>query len=161
MEPLLGYLFVPEKEFRRLRPGQPAQVSVDAIPGKTFEASILRVSPVVDPETGTFKVTLAVTDPDKRLKPGMFGRFQVIHERRENALLIPRMAVIEDETQISVFVVEEGIARRRSIQTGYSRGEHVEITEGLSGDEAVVTLGQTGLKDGSEVSVVTRSAPSG
>ena len=161
MEPLLGYLFVPEKEFRRLRPGQPAQVSVDAIPGKTFEASILRVSPVVDPETGTFKVTLAVTDPDKRLKPGMFGRFQVIHERRENALLIPRMAVIEDETQTSVFVVEEGIARRRSIQTGYSRGEHVEIVEGLSGDETVVTLGQTGLKDGSEVSVVTRSAPSG
>ena len=77
--PLLGYLFVPEKEFRRLRPGQPAPVSFDAIPGEAFDASILRVSPVVDPETGTFKVTVAVTDPANRLKPGMFGRFQVIH----------------------------------------------------------------------------------
>jgi membrane fusion protein (multidrug efflux system) len=159
MEPLLGYLFVPEKEFRRLRPGQPAQVSFDAIPGEDFDASILRVSPVVDPETGTFKVTVAVTDPENRLKPGMFGRFQIIYERRENVLLIPRMAVLEDDAEKTVFVVEDGVARRRTVETGYSRGENIEVVEGLSGDESVITLGQTGLKDGAEVSVVSDSPP--
>lgn len=159
MEPLLGYLFVPEKEFRRLKPGQPAQVSVDAIPGQTFDASILRVSPVVDPETGTFKVTLAVTDPDNRLKPGMFGRFQIIYERRENVLLIPRMAVLEDDAEKTVFVVEDGVARRRDVETGYSRGENVEVLKGLSEGESVITLGQTGLKDGAEVTVVSESMP--
>jgi membrane fusion protein (multidrug efflux system) len=161
MEPLLGYLFVPEKEFRRLGPGQPAQVTVDAIPGEIFEASILRVSPVVDPETGTFKVTLAVTDAENRLKPGMFGRFQIVYERREDVLLIPRMAVLGDETEKTVFVLEDGTARRRAIEIGYSRGENIEVLSGLSGDESVITLGQTGLKDGAEVSVVSAEPPAG
>jgi membrane fusion protein (multidrug efflux system) len=158
MDPLLSYLFVPEKEFRRLKPGQLARMTVDAIPGEIFESSILRISPVVDPETGTFKVTLAVTDPSERLKPGMFGRFQIVFDQRENVLLVPRMAVLEDEGQKSVFIVEDGLARRRSIQTGYSMGENIEVIEGLSGDETVISLGQTGLKDGAEVTVVTAAA---
>ncbi|MGD8481913.1 MAG: efflux transporter periplasmic adaptor subunit, partial [Gammaproteobacteria bacterium] len=106
-----------------------------------------------------FKVTVAVTDPANRLKPGMFGRFQIIYERRENVLLIPRMAVLEDDAEKSVFVVEDGVARRRTVETGYSRGENIEVVEGLSGEESVITLGQTGLKDGAEVSVVSDSTP--
>jgi len=161
MDPLLSYLFVPEKEFRRLKPGQPARMTVDATPGEEFQASILRISPVVDPETGTFKVTLAVVDPSGRLKPGMFGRFQIVYDKRENVLLVPRMAVLEDETQKSVFVVEDGVARRRAIQTGYSMGENIEVIQGLSGDETVITLGQTGLKDGAEVTVITADPAAG
>lgn len=154
MDPLLSYLFVPEKEFRRLTPGLPAQMAVDAIPGEKFTASILRVSPVVDPETGTFKVTLAVNDASERLKPGMFGRFQIIYDRRESVLLVPRMAVLEEEARKSVFVVEDGIAQRRAVRTGYSMGENIEIVEGLSGEETVITLGQAGLKDGADVTVI-------
>lgn len=161
MDPLLSYLFVPEKEFRRLKPGQPAKMTVDAIPGEVFDASILRISPVVDPETGTFKVTLAIADPSERLKPGMFGRFQIIFDRRQNVLLLPRVAILEDEAQQSVFVVEDGVARRRTIQTGYSMGENIEVTGGLSGDETVITLGQTGLKDGAEVTVIAAEPTSG
>lgn len=161
MDPLLSYLFVPEKEFRRLKPGQSARMTVDAIPGEVFDASILRISPVVDPETGTFKVTLAIDDPSERLKPGMFGRFQIIFDRRQNVLLLPRVAVLEDEAQQTVFVVEDGVARRRSIETGYSMGENIEVTGGLSGDETVITLGQTGLKDGAVVTVITAPPTSG
>ncbi len=159
MDPLLSYLFVPEKEFRRLRPGQPARMTVDAAPGEDFVASILRISPVVDPQTGTFKVTLAVTDPSGRLKPGMFGRFRIVYDKRENVLLVPRMAVLEDETQKSVFIVEDGLARRQKIQTGYAMGENVEVVEGLSGGETVITLGQSGLKDGAEVTVIAAETP--
>jgi membrane fusion protein (multidrug efflux system) len=161
MDPLLSYLFVPEKEFRRLKPGQSARMTVDAIPGEVFDASILRISPVVDPETGTFKVTLAIVDPSTRLKPGMFGRFQIIFDQRQNVLLVPRVAILEDETQQSVFVVEDGVAKRRTIQTGYSMGENIEVTGGLSGDETVITLGQTGLKDGAEVTVIAAQPTSG
>lgn len=161
MNPLLSYLFVPEKEFRRLRPGQSAQMIVDAIPGEAFQASILRISPVVDPETGTFKVTLAVTDETERLKPGMFGRFQIIYETRENVLLVPRMSILEDETEKTVFVVEDGVAHRRVIETGFSRGENVEVVTGLSGSESVITLGQVGLKEGADVTVVEAKEPTG
>jgi membrane fusion protein (multidrug efflux system) len=161
MNPLLSYLFVPEKEFRRLRAGQPARMTVDALPGEIFEASILRISPVVDPETGTFKATLAVTDETERLKPGMFGRFQIVYETREDVLLVPRMSILEEEAEKSVFVVEDGVAHRRIIETGYSRGENVEITSGLTGDESVITLGQVGLKEGAEVTVIEAKEPTG
>jgi membrane fusion protein (multidrug efflux system) len=154
LDPLLAYLFVPEREFRKLRPGQTAGVTLDAIPDQTFEAEILRISPVVDPQTGTFKVTLAVNDDEDRLKPGMFGRFQIVYDARENAIMIPRMAVIDDDDRRSVFVVEDGQAQRREVEVGYSRGEFVEILSGLTDGERVITIGQTGLAEGALVEVV-------
>ena len=154
LDPLLAYLFVPEREFRKLRPGQAAEVTLDAIPDQTFTAEILRISPVVDPQTGTFKVTLAVSDAEDRLKPGMFGRFQIVYDARENAIMIPRMAVIDDDDRQSVFVVENGQAQRRQVEVGYSRGEFVEILSGLSDGERVITIGQTGLAEGAMVEVV-------
>ena len=154
LDPLLAYLFVPEREFRRLRPGQAADVTLDAIPEETFPAEILRISPVVDPQTGTFKVTLAVSDAQDRLKPGMFGRFQIVYDARENAIMVPRMAVIDDDDRQSVFVVENGQAQRRQVEVGYSRGEFVEIVSGLTDGERVITIGQTGLAEGAMVEVV-------
>ena len=154
LDPLLAYLFVPEREFRKLRPGQAAAVTLDAIPDQTFAADILRISPVVDPQTGTFKVTLAVSDAEDRLKPGMFGRFQIVYDARENAIMIPRMAVIDDDDRQSVFIVENGQAQRRQVEVGYSRGEFVEILSGLSDGERVITIGQTGLAEGAMVEVV-------
>ena len=157
LDPLLAYLFVPEREFRKLRPGQAADVTLDAIPDETFAAEILRISPVVDPQTGTFKVTLAVSDAEDRLKPGMFGRFQIVYDARENAIMIPRMAVIDDDDRQSVFVVEDGQAQRRPVEVGYSRGEFVEILSGLTDDERVITIGLSGLAEGAVVEVVGTS----
>jgi len=154
LDPLLAYLFVPEREFRKLRPGQTADVTLDAIPGDAYQAEILRISPVVDPQTGTFKVTLAVADSEDRLKPGMFGRFQIVYDRRENAVMVPRMAIVEDDGKNAVYVVEQGVAQRRSVQTGYSRGENVEILDGLAGGEQIITIGQAGLADGATVDVI-------
>ena len=154
LDPLLAYLFVPEREFRKLRAGQAADVTLDAIPGETYKAEILRISPVLDPQTGTFKVTLAVADSEDRLKPGMFGRFQIVYDRRENAIMVPRMAIIDDDDKSTVYVVEEGTAQRRDVRTGYSRGENVEILEGVEGGELVITIGQAGIADGATVDVI-------
>ncbi len=161
MDPLLAYLFVPEREFRKLRVDQEAQVALDAIPGQVFAAKIDRISPVVDPQTGTFKVTLAVHDESGRLKPGMFGRFQIVYDSHIDVVMIPRVAVVEDETRQSVFVVEDGVARRRVVTTGYSRGENIEIVEGLKGDETVIIIGQNGLKEEAAVDVVLGAESSG
>lgn len=154
MDPLLAYLFVPEREFRKLAPGQVTDLGLDAIPGQRFRGSILRISPVVDPETGTFKVTIAVPDEEMRLKPGMFGRFQIVYDSRQDVLLLPRAALIEDEDEQFVFVVEGERARKQSVRTGYSRGDAIEIVTGIGDGEEVVVMGQTGLKDGAAVKVV-------
>ena len=158
MDPLIAYIHIPEREFRRLEAGQTAQLTLDAIPGQRFPASVERISPVVDPETGTFKVTLEIPDPAGTLKPGMFGRFNIVWDRRPDVLLAPRAAIVDDDVSQAVFVVVDGTAQRRSIRTGYSQGEQVEIVDGLDGDERIVVIGQAGLRDGASVEVVHRGA---
>ena len=158
MDPLIAYIHIPEREFRRLEAGQAAQLTLDAIPGQRFSASVERISPIVDPETGTFKVTLEIPDPAGTLKPGMFGRFNIVWDRRSDVLLAPRAAILDDDVSQAVFVVVDGKAERRSVRTGYSRGEQVEIVDGLDGDEQIVVIGQSGLRDGASVEVVHRGA---
>lgn len=159
LDPLIAYIHIPEREFRRLTPGQPAELTLDAIPGQAFRANVQRISPVVDPATGTFKVTMEVPDQGGRLKPGMFGRFNIVWDERRDVLLLPRIAVVDDEVSESVFVVSEGLAQRRPVRTGYTRGAQVEIVDGLEGNEQVVVIGQTGLRDGARVEVVRGGAP--
>ena len=154
LEPLVSYLHVPEREYRRLRAGLDADVSVDALPGETFDGIVARTAPVVDPATGTFKLTIEISDESRRLKPGMFGRIRVESDRREDALRIPRNAILEQEGSAFVFVVTEGFARRREIQPGYVDGAQVEILDGIMDGEQVVVVGHSNLKDGAAVAVV-------
>lgn len=95
LEPLIAYLHVPEREYQRMRDGLAAEISVDALPGARFSGTVARTSPVVDPATGTFKLTVEVTDDSRRLKPGMFGRIDIVSDRRPDALTIPRAAILE------------------------------------------------------------------
>lgn len=142
-----------------MRPGQPAAIQVDALAGRTFIGRVALVSPTVDAETATFKVTVHVEDSASELKPGMFGRVGIVFERRTAALQIPRVALVESDGEAAVFVVQDGLARRREIRTGLTNAGAVEITEGLTGTESVVIVGQSGLKDGNKVKVVTLDAP--
>jgi len=158
LEPLVAYLHVPEREYRRIGKGMPATIEVDALRETRFEAEIARISPVVDPDTGTFKITVEVTDPSRRLKPGMFARIGIVSDLHADALQVPRAAIVEDGDEQSVYVVEEGKAAKRTVTTGFVSGGRVEITGGLSGDERVVTVGQTGLRDGSRVEVINPEA---
>lgn len=154
LEPLISYLHVPEREYRHIKPGQTAAIQVDALQGTTFEGIVARISPVIDSATGTFKVTVEVTDPTRRLRPGMFGRVEIVYDSHANALQIPRSAIVEDAGDSIVYVVEEGTAHRRVIRTGYVTRGQIEVLEGLADTEQFVLVGQAGLKQGSRVSVI-------
>lgn len=157
LEPLVSYLHVPEREYRRLVAGQDVSVAVDALEGTRFDATVARVSPIVDPLTGTFKITVEVVDATRRLKPGMFGRISIVHDRRENVLLIPRGAVLQENEQSSVFVAQEGLASRREVETGYAEAGFVEVLGGIEDDDKVVIVGQANLKDGARLAVINES----
>ena len=156
--PLKAHVYIPERELKRLKAGQTAAVQVDAVPGKTFIARVSLVSPTVDTQTATFKATVEVTDPSGELRPGMFARVSIVFERKPQALQIPRVALVETDGERSVFIVQKGVARQRSVDTGLADAGNVEITSGLAGDEQVVIVGQSGLKDGNKVRVVTLQA---
>ena len=153
--PLKASVFIPERELARLKPGQSASISVDALAGRSFPAAVRLVSPVVDAATATFKVTLEVNDPKGDLKPGMFARVGIVFERRADALTIPRVALLDTDGSSNVFVVTAGKAEQRAIKTGLSNAGRVEIIEGLKGNEQIVVVGQNGLKDGNPVRVVS------
>ena len=158
LDPLVAYLHVPEREYRQISAGQPAAIDIDALAGQRIIAAVTRVSPVVDPDTGTFKITIEIRDEERRIKPGMFGRMSIVHDVHENALQVPRSAIVEDMGNETVFVVEDGKAVRRIVQTGYGFNGMVEITDGLDDDDAVITIGQVGLKPDAKVSVINTPA---
>lgn len=153
-------LNVPEREIRRIRPGQFARVVVDALPDDGFEGEVTRVAPEVDPTSGTFRVTVTLDNTDGRLKPGMFGRVDVRTDIRPDALLTPLEAVVTLRDRSSVFVVSDDVAERRQVTTGYVSGGNIEILSGASEGERVVMTGQDGLRDGTRVSIVEGYAAS-
>jgi membrane fusion protein (multidrug efflux system) len=154
LKPLIIYLHAPEKEYRRIHAGQTAMIEVDALKDQRFPAVVSRVSPTIDPASGTFKITIEVDDPSHNLKPGMFGRVHIVYEIHENALMVPREALVIDGDEEAVFVIVDGKAERRLLTTGISRDGQVEVLGGLSDDDRFVLLGQAGLKDGSKVNIV-------
>lgn len=154
MDRLQANLNVPERDIHKLRAGHPVKLALDAWPDRVFAGHISRINPVVDASSGTVKVT-AQMDAQSELKPGMFGRVEILYDKHEHAILVDKDAVLTEDAQQSVFVVEGDKARRRLIQTGYSDDNHYEVTEGLKPGESVVTTGQSNLKDDAKVEAVT------
>lgn len=159
MDVLLATLHVPERELARLAVDQSAAIAVDALGGRPFEGRIARISPVVDPDTGTFRVTIEVSGEDGLLKPGMFGRVSIVYDRRVDSLLVPVEAVITEDTRSSVFVIIDGKAQRRAVTIGYRNNGHVEITSGVEEGERVVVTGQASLRNDARVTVIGDPEP--
>lgn len=153
-DPLVAYLHIPEREYRNIAKDQLVGIDIDALAGQGIIAAVTRVSPIVDPQTGTFKITIEISDEERRIKPGMFGRISIVYDQHEDVLQIPRSAILEESGETSVFVVEDDKAVRRIIQTGYSSSGMVEVTVGLGDNDLVVTVGQIGLKDDADVAVI-------
>lgn len=154
LNPLVAYLHVPEREYRNIQKGQVVGIDIDALAGQRIVAEVTRVSPVVDPATGTFKITIEISDQERLIKPGMFGRINIVYDQHVNVLQVPRSAIIEESGETSVFVVEEDKAIRRQVVTGYSNAGMIEVVEGLDDDDRVVTVGQVGLKDEALVTII-------
>ncbi len=153
-DPLVAYLHIPEREYQKITPDQPVAIDIDALADMEILASVTRVSPIVDPETGTFKITIEIRDESRHIKPGMFGRMSIVYDRHENVLQVPRSAVMEEMGVESVFVVEDDKAVRRIVQTGYGENGMIEITGGLDDSDNVITVGQVGLKPDATVTVI-------
>jgi membrane fusion protein (multidrug efflux system) len=158
-DPLEAMIDVPEREMRLIQAGQPVQMLVDALPDAVFTGNVARVSPVVDATTGTFRVVAQFKDDSGKLRSGMFGRVRVVYDQRPDALVVPRAALVGDDKDAAVFVVENDVAKRRKVRLGYTDGAKVEVTEGLVDGDKVVTLGQAALRDGAKVQVISSAAP--
>ena len=146
-------LNVPEREIAKLKPGQAVGLAVDALPGKQFTGTVDRVAPVVDNGTGTFRV-VASFPGNGELQPGMFSRLDINYDRRADALVVPRTALLEDGGEPAVYVVRDGKAQRTVLKLGYNDAGWVEVREGLKPGDQVVIAGKAALREGSAVQVI-------
>ena len=142
---------LPGKEMGRVAPGQEALVTHYGAADDTLRGRVTQVSPVIDAGSRTFKAALAIDNPDRRLRPGMFVRIELVAAARDSALVIPRDVIIDRGHEKVVFVVEKGIAARRRVETGLGNRERVEVLSGLMDGERLVVEGFETLRDRSRV----------
>ncbi|MFQ6091576.1 MAG: efflux RND transporter periplasmic adaptor subunit [bacterium] len=153
-DPLVAVVFIPESKMRRLKVGQPVKILIDADGDELHQGRVARISPVVDPTSGTVKATIEVGGSRDSLKPGMFCRLKIITETRTDAVVIPKRALVSDDGEQAVFVVANNLARKRMVEVGFDDEDRVEILSGLEEGEQVITIGQSGLKDSTKVEII-------
>ncbi len=160
LEDLEAVVNLPERHWAVIRQGQQVSVMPQALPGVEIAASVRRKNPTIDADSGTFKVTVALKrGGHPEVKPGMFVTLNIRLATRSDALLVPRQAVLGEEAERFVYIVENGRGARRSVRTGVTQGEQMEILSGLEEGAQVVMVGQYGLKPGSLVRILAEEPP--
>ncbi len=148
---LVAPVYVPEKYLSELHIGQPAVLDLPALGGRKVHGRVKRVSPIVESQSGTIKVTVE-PNHETGLRPGMFSNVQLVLDRHEGVVVLPKKSIVYEDEAPHVFVVEGGRAQRRSIALGYQDETRAEVTSGVAPGDLVVLVGQSTLKDGSPVS---------
>jgi membrane fusion protein (multidrug efflux system) len=144
---------VPEVEASLVRAGQPVKLTVEGLPGKTFEGTVSRFTYALDDATKTMLVETDLPNPTRELRPGMYAMIKVGVEKHTDALLIPVEALVMEKVNAFAFVAAGGKAKKTPIKIGFNDGAKVEVLEGLTADAAVILVGKTALTDGQSVNV--------
>jgi RND family efflux transporter MFP subunit len=145
---------VPEGQVSKLRVGNRAIVNVDAFGDRAFEGRIARVAPVLDPATRSASVEVEIPNPTGALKAEMFARVKLDLGVEREAVLIPREALVYRGQQPGVYVVAARRPEFRSIETGSTQGQHVEVISNLAAGTRIVSRGAAMLTEGDQIRVV-------
>lgn len=151
---------VNEAYIAQVRNGQPARITLDAYPDTSFRGQVRQVVPTADRQKATVQVKVAILDRDPRILPEMGAK--VVFESRgaqEQAaprrVFVPQSAVTQADGASVVWVVEDGRVRRVTVDTGPTRGDQVEVRQGLTGGESLVLLPSASLREGGKVRIST------
>ena len=149
---------VPSTRSAAVGVGQPLEFSTDALPGRSFRGTVKFINPTVSESDRSVAVVAEVANPDGVLRGGMFVKGEIQTGRRAGVLQMPRAALLSWDLERGVgevFVVNGSVAERRSVRTGQTSGDLVEILEGVAGGDRVVTRGGFNLREGDRVSVAS------
>ena len=157
--PLYADINVPERHVARLSAGQSVRLSVDAS-GEEVAARIERIAPAVDPASATVKVT-ATVEASSGLRPGAFVRVGIVTDTHDDALIVPRPALVAEGRRWHIYRVDEtgGSVEQLEVELGFEEGERVEIAGIVGGQDElvagqqVVVVGASALSDGAAVRV--------
>jgi RND family efflux transporter MFP subunit len=131
-----------------------------ALGGRKVDGKVIRISPIVDSQSGTVRVTVGL-ESARGLRPGMFANVQLVLDRHENVVVIPKKAILYEDELPHLFAVVDDRAEKRSLEIGYQDEERAEVVTGVAAGERVVTVGQSALKEGSLVRSENGGPPAG
>ena len=145
---------LPEKYLTTIKLGQEVNITNYTLPEDTLKAQISELSPVISTETRTFKGKMTISNPDLKLRPGMFVKADIEIARKDTVIVIPKEVIVAGARGKTIYIVEGGAARRRTITTGLENEKSVEVIEGLKANSRLVVKGFETLRDDSKVKIV-------
>lgn len=139
-----------EKDLGQVRRGAPVEIAVEAFPGETFRGTVAYIADLLDPTSRSAKARVEIPNPQRTLKLGMFATVRLraqVADKTTKVLAIPSSAIQQIDGVPSVFIKLDAVTfARQKVKLGLTSGDLVEVTEGLRGDEDLVTTGGFTLK---------------
>ncbi|MFV0521036.1 MAG: efflux RND transporter periplasmic adaptor subunit [Mangrovibacterium sp.] len=145
---------LPEKYINEIKRGLPIRVMNYTIPDDTIAGVVSQISPAISTETRTFTCKLDVDNKDLLLRPGMFAQTDIILDKKDNVVVVPKNSVISNRRGKHVFIVSNSTAEQKRVTFGYENADQVEITSGLKANDRLVTKGFETLRNQSKVKIV-------
>ena len=146
--PLRIRIDIPEQAIPEVRVGQSVSITTSAWPDRNFAGRVARIAPNVSATSRTLTVEAEIENSSGALKPGQFATVRILQERSAPAVLVSTRAVVSDAGVSRVFVIKNGHAEQRLVQTGQTEGDLIEIKSGVAADELVATSNLEQLSDG-------------
>ncbi len=168
LDPIHVDFTVPQQQLARIGTGQPVEVRADAYAGRRFDGEVVAISPQVDQSTRNVSVRARLPNPDGVLRPGMFVHTAVRLPEQNEVVTLPQTAIAYNPYGDSVFLVNEEQSdggetvlrvERKFVRAGETRGDQVQILEGVKPGRRVVTSGQLKLRNGSKVDIDNSVTP--
>jgi membrane fusion protein (multidrug efflux system) len=151
MDALRVETFVSQKDINHVRVGMPATVTSPGVPGQVFEGRVDQVASSAQETTGNFEVGVAVEQGSGLLRDGMSAMVTFRGAQQEDALAVPRAALVDRGRRLMVYRVEDGIARAVEPALGVGNAERVPVYAGLSAGDEVITSNLRLVSDGQPV----------
>jgi membrane fusion protein, multidrug efflux system len=146
---------LPEKYVSVIKPGQTVKLTNYTIPKDTIIGNITQLSPAINAETRTFPGTLMVHNANYMLRPGMFVKADIVVNRKDSVIVIPKSIILSRQRGKTIFVIDRGgTASERIIRTGLENLTDVEVTGGLAKNDRYVTVGYETLSTRSKVKII-------
>ena len=154
IKPVKLLVNVSENYYSRVEKGDKATITLDALPGETFTATVSLKYPTINAATHTFPVELTLANKDEKVRPGMFARAQ-LNFGTESHVVVPDMAIVKQpgSGERFVYVYENGKVNYVKVDLGQRLGDAYELLGGVADGATVVVAGQGRLTDGIEVRV--------
>jgi len=160
LDPLFVRVNIPEGLIARIKIGDPATVTVDALGGQSFTGKIEQIIPFPDPGSRTFPVKILLPNPDLRIWPGFFARATITSQSEAGGFLVPRDAVVTSGNQHRVIAARAGKAVPVPVTLGAGVGNKVSVTGELTETDVVITRGNEMLRGGEDL-IVQNAPPAG